>query len=247
MSGKLNDKVVLVTGGNGLLGRAIAERLQLDGAIVLNADIAVTTTADLSNIYCDITSEASVSQMLEQIVGKYGRIDAVVNNAYPRTKDWGTKFEQIPFASWQKNIDLQLNSYFLVSQQALHYMKSAKSGAIVNMSSIYGVVGPDFSVYNGTEMTMPAAYSAIKGALVNLTRYMASYFGPYNIRVNCVSPGGVFDHQPDSFVSNYEAKVPLRRMALPADIAPAVSFLLSGDASYITGQNLLIDGGWTCI
>ena len=126
-------------------------------------------------------------------------------------------------------------------------MKENRSGSIVNISSIYGVVGPDFTLYNGTDMTMPAAYSAIKGGLINLTRYLASYFGPYNIRINCVSPGGVLDGQPQTFIDNYNNKVPMKRMANPDDISPSVAFLLSNDSTYITGQNLIVDGGWTCI
>ena len=120
-------------------------------------------------------------------------------------------------------------------------------GSIINIASIYGVVGPDFTVYDKTSLTMPAGYSAIKGGLINLTRYMASYFGPNNIRVNCVSPGGIFDNQDINFVKNYMKKVPLGRMGLPEDIAPSVAFLLSDDSKYITGQNLIIDGGWTAI
>lgn len=126
-------------------------------------------------------------------------------------------------------------------------MTKQKYGSIINIASIYGVIGPDFTVYDGTNMTMPAAYAAIKGGLINLTRYMASYFGPHNVRVNTVSPGGIFDKQNSTFVSNYEKKVPLRRMGAPEDIAPSVSFLLSDESKYITGQNLIIDGGWTAI
>ena len=126
-------------------------------------------------------------------------------------------------------------------------MKNKNHGSIVNMASVYGIVGPDFSVYEGTEMTMPAAYAAIKGGIVNFTRYLSSYFGKNNIRVNAVSPGGVFNNQPNQFVENYIRKVPLQRMAKPDDISPAVVFLLSDDSSYITGQNIAIDGGWTAI
>jgi NAD(P)-dependent dehydrogenase (short-subunit alcohol dehydrogenase family) len=115
------------------------------------------------------------------------------------------------------------------------------------MASIYGVVGADFSVYDGTTMTMPAAYSAIKGALVNFSRYVASYLGPNQVRVNTVSPGGIFDNQNEIFVSNYCKKVPMRRLGTPEDIAPTVAFLLSDDSQYITGQNLIVDGGWTAI
>ena len=126
-------------------------------------------------------------------------------------------------------------------------MAAKKNGTIVNIGSIYGTVGPDFNVYNNTELTMPAAYSAIKGGVINFTRYLSSYYGKNNIRVNCVSPGGIFNNQPVEFVKNYENKVPMQRMGKPEDISPAVSFLLSDDSSYITGQNLIIDGGWTSI
>ena len=126
-------------------------------------------------------------------------------------------------------------------------MLLSNSGSIVNIASIYGVVGPDFNIYEGTTMTMPAAYSAIKGGLISFTKYLASYLGPNNIRVNAVSPGGIFDNQNPIFVNNYNNKVPLRRMGNPDDIIPAIIFLLSEDAKYITGQNLIIDGGWTSI
>jgi NAD(P)-dependent dehydrogenase (short-subunit alcohol dehydrogenase family) len=247
MSKKLADKIILITGGSGLLGKSIIEKLLSEGARVINADINLDETPDLSSLLCDITSEDSVKEAVEKVIVRYGRIDGLVNNAYPRTDDWGAKFEDIKLGSWKKNVDFQLNSYFFMSQEVLKRMKVQQSGSIVSIASIYGVVGPDFSVYDNTQMTMPAAYSAIKGGLINLSRYLASYYGPHGIRVNCVSPGGVFNHQPESFVKRYEEKVPLRRMAVPADISPAVLFLLSENAAYITGQNLVIDGGWTSI
>lgn len=247
MSKKLADKIILVTGGTGLLGKSIIEKLLSEGARVINADINLYETPDFTSILCDITSEDSVKGSVAKIIAKYGRIDGLVNNAYPRTDDWGAKFEDIKLESWKKNVDFQLNSYFFMSQEVLRRMRLQKSGSIVNIASIYGVVGPDFSIYDNTSMTMPAAYSAIKGGIINLSRYLASYYGPHGIRVNCISPGGVFNHQNVDFVNKYESKVPLRRMALPADISPAVLFLLTEDAAYITGQNLIIDGGWTSI
>ena len=126
-------------------------------------------------------------------------------------------------------------------------MAVQNSGAIVNIASIYGVVGNDFTLYEEYGGTSPAAYSAIKGGIINFTRYLASYYGKKGIRINCVSPGGIFDHQNPSFVARYEAKVPMGRLGNPDDIAPSVSFLLSDEAKYITGQNLIVDGGWTCI
>lgn len=247
MKNSLENKIIVITGGNGLLGSTMIKKIKSDGAFLINLDINHKTKEDLSNIECDITCENSINNAISRILEKYNRIDGLVNNAYPRTKDWGNKFEDIKLDSWKQNIDWQLNSYFYISQQVAKQMSKQMCGSIINIASIYGVVGPDFTVYNKTSMTTPAAYSAIKGGLINLTRYMASYFGPNKIRVNCVSPGGIFDNQDINFVKNYEKKVPLRRMGLPEDIAPSVAFLLSDDSKYITGQNLTIDGGWTAI
>lgn len=245
---KLKDKIIIVTGGNGLLGKEIIAKISADEGFCINIDVNHDTAPDLSTIKGDITSEASVDECIRLICSKYNRIDGLVNNAYPRTPDWGKKFEEIPLESWRKNMDWQLNSYFYMSQQiAKHMSQQSNGGSIINIASVYGIVGPDFSVYDGTEMTMPAAYAAIKGGLINLSRYMASYFGHKNIRVNVVSPGGIFDKQNPIFVKNYETKVPMKRMGRPEDISPSVVFLLSDDSSYITGQNIVVDGGWTCI
>lgn len=245
--GKLKNKIIVITGGNGLLGKEIINKIIQEGGFSINIDINHETSLDLSKIKCDITNVLEVKNCIETIISKYSRIDGLVNNAYPRTNDWGEKFEDIKFSSWQKNIDIQLNSYFFITQMVTSYMVKSKKGSIVNIASIYGVVGPDFNIYDNTEMTMPAAYSAIKGGIINFTRYLASYFGPLSIRTNAVSPGGIFDNQNPKFVEQYSNKVPMRRMGNPDDISPVVVFLLSEDAKYITGQNILVDGGWTAI
>ena len=242
----LKDKVIIVTGGSGLLGGKIIEVLRGQGAKAIAADINVPDNDELK-VKVDITSEQSVRDVLSAVVAKHGRIDGWINNAYPRTSDWGNKFEEIKVDSWRQNVDMHLNGYFLCCQIVLEQMKKQRSGSLINMSSIYGLVGPDFNVYNGTTMTMPAAYAAIKGGLNNLTRYLAAYYGPYQVRVNAVSPGGIFDNQPQPFVDNYNNKVPMRRMGNPMDIAAAVCFLLTDESSYITGHNLVVDGGWTAI
>ena len=247
MKNRLKNKIIIVTGGNGLLGATIVENIKSEGAFCINFEINHNTNEDLSNVLCDITNEDSVTTAIALVIAKYGRIDGLVNNAYPRTSDWGDKFEDIKFQSWQTNVDWQLNSYFYFTQQVVKYMVEKGTGSIINMASVYGIVGPDFTVYEDTSMTMPAAYSAIKGGIVNFSRYLASYLGPNNIRVNTVSPGGIFDSQNPTFVANYNKKVPMRRMGQPKDIAPVISFLLSEDASYITGQNIAVDGGWTAI
>jgi len=243
----LKNKVIVVTGGSGLLGDSVLKDLLTKGAIAINADIHCLDNLEAGIIKCDVSNENSVRQVLQSILNHYGRIDGWVNNAYPRTDDWGTDFENVNLTSWNRNFELQMGSVFLCSQMVLKIMKEQGSGSLINISSIYGMIGPDFSVYNGTGMTMPAAYSAIKGGVINFTKYLASYYGPYGVRVNCISPGGVFNNQPEPFVISYSKKVPLKRMALPIDISPSVSFLLSDDSSYITGHNLVIDGGWTAI
>ena len=247
MDNRLKNKIIVVTGGNGLLGKAIVNRVKSEGAFCINLEINHKTNEDLSNIECDITSQESIDNALRIILNKYNRIDGLVNNAYPRTSDWGNRFEDIEFHSWSENVDIQMNSVFYICQKVLAQMKLQNSGSIINMASIYGVVGNDFTIYEGTKLTSAAAYSAIKGGLINFTRYLASYFGKYNIRTNCVSPGGIFDNHNEIFVKNYENKVPMKRMGSPSDIAPSIAFLLSDDSKYITGQNLIIDGGWTCI
>jgi NAD(P)-dependent dehydrogenase (short-subunit alcohol dehydrogenase family) len=243
----LNGKVIIITGGNGLIGKSIVNKIISENAICINADLHNQTTGDLSNVICDVTNDKSIDNTINLVLEKYGKIDGLVNNAYPRTEDWGEKFEKISIDSWKSNIDMQLNSVFVFCQKVLPHMVLNKNGSIVNIGSIYGTVGPDFNVYNNTDLTMPAAYSAIKGGVINFTRYLSSYYGKNKIRINCVSPGGIFNNQPIEFVKNYENKVPMKRMGTPDDISPAVSFLLSDDSSYITGQNLIIDGGWTTI
>lgn len=242
----LLDKVIVVTGGNGLLGKQIISSFRENGAIAIASDIYFEQQGEHDYIL-DITSETSVKNFIAEIIEKYGRIDGWVNNAYPRTKDWGSKLEDVPFESWQKNVDMHLNGYFLCCQVVLKEMKEQGFGSLVNMSSIYGLLGPDFTVYDGTEMTMPAAYAAIKGGLNNLTRYLAAYYGASQVRVNTVSPGGIFDNQPEAFVSNYNKKVPLKRMGSPKDIVAALHYLLADESNYVTGHNLVVDGGWTIV
>ena len=241
---KLRNKIIVITGGNGLLGNNFISFLRNEGATTINLEKNILN--DDFNYCCDITDENSVKDVIKILIDRFGKIDGWVNNAYPRTEDWGNKFEDIKYESWKKNVDLQLGSVFLCCKLVLEHMKKNNYGSIVNIASIYGVIGPEFSIYEGTSLTTPAAYSAIKGGVINFSRYLASYYGKYGLRINCVSPGGIYNNQNKKFVNNYIRNVPLKRMGIPSDISPAVSFLLSEDSSYVTGQNLIVDGGWTC-
>ena len=248
---KLTNKVIIITGANGLIGRSTVKHLSEHGATVVAVDLTSedTTLKNVEFIAKDVTNSSEINELIACVIEKYGKVDGLVNLAYPRTKDWGAKFENIELDSWRENVDMQLNSLFYICQKVLELMQNQNSGAIVNIASIYGVVGNDFSLYEEYGGTSPAAYSAIKGGTINFTKYLASYYGKYNIRVNCVSPGGILDekNQHPSFIERYSAKSPLKRLGNPQEIAPAITFLLSDEASFITGHNLMVDGGWTII
>ena len=242
----LEGKNIIVTGGNGLIGREICDDIRRKGGNSINFDIDHKNAAE-ENFVCDITNPESIADTLNKVEQKFGEIHGLVNNAYPRTKDWGTAFEDLSYDSLKTNVDWQMNSYLNFCKLIIPFLRKGNGGSVVNMTSIYGVVGNDFTIYERTSIEPPFAYSAIKGGLINATRFLASKYGKEGMRFNCVSPGGIFDHQPKFFVDAYENKVPMKRMGTPKDIAPAVSFLLSEQAKYITGQNLIVDGGWTSI
>jgi NAD(P)-dependent dehydrogenase (short-subunit alcohol dehydrogenase family) len=245
------DKVALVTGGLGLIGKEIVRGLNDLGAFVCIADINEDQMKGLNNPTAvnyqnlDITSEDSIRHTLEAVIRQFKKIDILVNCAYPRTGDWGARCEDVSFDSWKMNVNGHLGGYFLCCQKVAEQMKLQGGGSIINFASIYGIVAPDMSIYEGTPMTMPVAYSAIKGGVIAFSKYMASYYAKHNIRVNCVSPGGIFDKQPDSFVEKYVAKTPLGRMGTPKDMVGAVLYLASDASLYVTGHNLIVDGGWT--
>jgi NAD(P)-dependent dehydrogenase (short-subunit alcohol dehydrogenase family) len=245
------NKVVMITGGAGLIGREIAKGFRDFDATVYIADKSSENVEQLSNqsgirfISLDISDEKSIKMAVDAIVQDKGRVDVLVNCAYPRTSDWGVKLEQIPAQSLMDNLNAHLGGYFLTCRVVAEHMKKERGGSIINFASIYGIVGPDFSIYEGTPMTMPAAYSAIKGGIIAFSRYLATYYGNDNIRVNSLSPGGVYDNQPGAFVEKYSQKTPLGRMAQPSDIVGGVIYLASDASSYVTGHNLILDGGWT--
>lgn len=255
---KLNEKVTFVTGGVGLIGLEITKSLADAGAKVIILDISQEKAQklkqqlqnegkDVEVEVFDVTDLGKIDQNIDALKSKYGKIDVWINTAYPRTSDWGSKVEDLSLESWQKHVDMHLDSYAWISRKVCLIMKEQKGGSLINFGSIYGVVGSNFSVYEDTNLTSPMAYSAIKGGIINLTRYLASYFGELNVRVNTICPGGIFDNQNEIFVKNYSKQTPLKRMGKPEEIASAVLFLASDASSYITGITLMVDGGWTAI
>lgn len=252
----VKGKTVVITGGAGLLGSAFTKAFVQHGARVVVADLdekkgerfISSVKKEVKNgkacfIKCDITKEQDVQSLIKKTIQKYQHIDVLVNNAYPKNAHYGRKMEDVTYEDFCENLNMHIGGYFLITKNVLEVMKKQKSGNIINVASIYGVLGPDFRIYKGTTMTMPVEYSAIKGAIVNMTRYFATYAAPYNIRVNCISPGGIFANQPASFVQKYNERTPLGRMAKTDDIVGGALYLASNASSYITGQNLILDGG----
>jgi NAD(P)-dependent dehydrogenase (short-subunit alcohol dehydrogenase family) len=255
---ELKNKTVLITGGVGLLGSTFSRRCAQCHANVVIIDIdevkgeklaeEIRNETGKTNVLfqkCDITSEEDIQNLIHTVTKKFKTVDVLVNNAYPKNKNFGRKFNEVSFKDFCENIDMNLGGYFLMAKKVSEIMVPQKRGSIINMGSIYGIVGPDFRIYEGTTMTMPVEYSAIKGGIITFTKYLATYLADYGIRVNSISPGGVYNNQPETFVKKYEKRVPLGRMANPEDIAGGIIFLASDESSYITGHNLVIDGGWS--
>lgn len=252
----LKKKVVVVTGGGGLLGRQFCESIASNGGIAIVADInekqanLVAETirqsgGDAAAHFVDITSLTSVQTLIESIMGRYGHIDAVVNNAYPRNANYGRTLEEVTYADFCANLSLHLGGYFLVAQQfAINFSRNG-GGVIINMGSIYGVIAPRFDVYQGTAMTMPVEYAAIKAAISHLTRYFAQYYKKAGLRINTLSPGGIFDHQPDTFLANYKSLAGTKGMLDGMDMVGSLLYLLSDASKFVTGQEIIVDDGYS--
>jgi NAD(P)-dependent dehydrogenase (short-subunit alcohol dehydrogenase family) len=196
----------------------------------------------------DLADDAAVQLAPARMAELLGSPDILVNNAaFVGESDligWGVKFAEQSVDTWRSAIDVNLTAAFALCQAALPYLAKRSCGSIINISSIYGVLGPDWSLYEGTIMGNPAAYAASKGGLIQLTRWLATTLAPA-VRVNSVSPGGIARGQPDEFVKRYEARTPLRRMATEEDFKGIIALLASDASSYITGQDIMLDGGWS--
>ncbi|MBF0559400.1 MAG: SDR family oxidoreductase [Nitrospirae bacterium] len=262
----LKDRVAIVTGSLGLIGKEHCRALAEAGAHVVATDLdegrckefAANLTPEALGVGADVSDKASVSTLLEKTLSRFGRIDILLNNAAvdekfenPLVALQTSQFEHFPLELWKKIMDVNVTGMFLCSQIIGAAMAEQGKGSIINVASTYGVVAPDQSIYktpDGQQSFFKSpAYPVSKGAVISFTRFLASYWGPRGVRVNTLSPGGVENAQDSFFVKNYSAKTLLGRMAQPSDYRGAVVYLASDASSYMTGANLIVDGGWTAI
>lgn len=254
----LKDKVVVITGGAGLIGKEFVKAvIENDGIAIIadiNNEIGLKSKEDLSTelntnhidfIKLDITSKKSLNECIEYLNKKYQRIDALVNNAYPRNKNYGKDFFEVEYSDFVENTGLNLGGYFTASQQFALYFQRQGFGNIVNISSIYGVIAPKFEIYKDTNMSMPVEYAAIKSGLIHLTKYMAKYFKGMNIKVNTLSPGGILNNQLENFLEKYNSFATSKGMLEASDLKGTLVYLLSDMSKYVNGQNIIVDDGWS--
>ncbi|TGN08000.1 oxidoreductase [Leptospira ilyithenensis] len=254
----LKNKVIFVAGGTGLLGRRISKAVLMNGGKLILGDINRSALDKFkleldeefpSQKYItsliDINEKNSILNSIQDSILPFGRIDALVNSAYPRNKNYGRHFFDVEYSDFCENLSLHLGGYFLVSQQFAKYFSENQGGNIINIASVYGMIAPKFEIYKDTPMTMPVEYAAIKSAVIHLTAYMAKYLSDKNIRVNCVSPGGILDNQPEAFLKKYRENCLSKGMLDPDDVTGSVVFLLSDQSKFINGQNIVIDDGFT--
>ena len=257
---RLDGRVALVTGGAGHLGGAICEALAEIGASVMVSDqeaeaceaaVEGFRDAGLSNVACisaDLRDEQSTRDLVRRVLGEKGRLDILVHcAAFVGTTSfpgWVEPLEKQTVTAWDAALRVNLTSAFVLAQEAAPALSASGHGSVVLVSSIYGMVGPDLSLYEGTSMQNPAAYGASKGGLLQLVRHLATALAP-KVRVNALTPGGVWRNQPAAFREKYEKRTPLARMAVEEDLKGAAAFLASDLSAYVTGHNLVVDGGWT--
>ncbi|MBL9191293.1 MAG: SDR family oxidoreductase [Opitutaceae bacterium] len=250
----LAGKVVLLTGGAGIYGRGLTRYLARAGATLVIAarnQAALEAVAQAERdaghsvqaVTLDQESEESVLALRDRLVSEYGRIDGLVNNAVARPM----RSPDAPVSAWAASMATNATGLFAISRAFAEHMAERGGGSIVNISSIQGMVGPDFTLYEGLGLQTAPDYFFHKAGMLNLTRFFAAQFGPRGVRVNAVSPGGFHYDQPEEFVRRYSRKTFLRRMAGEDDLGPPVVFMLSDGARYITGANLAVDGGYTAL
>ena len=244
----------MITGAAGRIGAAVARGVVAQAGRVVLVDVNGTALSELDRelgadnalaIVADVNSPDEADSCIAKAVSRFGSLDAAVHSAYPRSAGWGARFEELEPDYLAEDLSRQLGGAILFSQRVLRHFKQQGHGNLIHVSSIQGVAAPKFEHYAGTEMVSPVEYSAIKAGLIAVTRYLAKYYKGNSIRVNCISPGGILDEQPESFLEQYRATCNDKGMLDVDDLIGAMMFLLSDQSRYITGQNIIIDDGWS--
>jgi NAD(P)-dependent dehydrogenase (short-subunit alcohol dehydrogenase family) len=255
----LKGRRALITGATGGLGKVMADTLAELGADLVLVDrpgsdfdslrvkLIERWDVKVEQRFCDLEQQDQRTELKASLKNSDQELNILINNAaFVGTSDlqgWGVPFEEQTVDTWRRALEVNLTAIFDLCQGLTPLLKAAEGASIINIASIYGLYGPDWGLYKGTNMSNPAGYGASKGGLLQFTRWLATSIAP-NVRVNAISPGGVFRNQPEAFVRRFEAKTPLGRMATEDDFRGVLAYLASDMSKYVTGQNLSVDGGW---
>ncbi|MDC1036190.1 oxidoreductase [Alphaproteobacteria bacterium] len=248
------EMVVLISGAAGRVGSAIAHGVIAQGCKVIFVDVNKTGLDQITSglneeIFLTIVADAGTPSELDRCIAagtkKFGKIDAAIHSAYPRSAGWGARFENIQQEYLNEDLSGHLGGAILFSQRLLEFFKQQGHGNLIHVSSIMGVVTPKFENYAGTKMTSPIEYTAIKAALIAITKYLAKYYKGNSIRVNCISPGGILDQQPKAFLEKYRSCCNDKGILDAEDLVGTALYLLSDQSRYVTGQNIIVDDGWS--
>jgi len=250
----LENNIVAITGGAGLIGSSFARSIIDKGGKVIIGDVSkkrgLKIQSDLgvnNSIFIKVnTSDVdSIDNFLEAGKNHFGKINSIIHCAYPRSEQWGTKFEELESDFLKEDLFNQLGGAILFSQRVISFFRDQGYGNLIHVSSIQGVYPPKFNRYKGTSMVSPIEYSAIKAGIISITRYLAKYCKGQNIRVNCISPGGILDNQPEIFLDKYNSTCLSKGMMDSQDLNGTIIYLLSSMSEYVNGQNIIIDDGWS--
>jgi len=253
----LNNKVIIITGACGLLGRAFCEAVSQFGGIVVVADIDDSNPENFAKqlskkhnrkmlgVSVDVANKKSVLNLKETVKLNFGRIDGLVNGHQNKSHLIFEKFENLNESNWDKVVQVNLKGTFITCQVIGTHMANNGGGKIINILSTYSIVAPNQNLYKGTHMGCPAAYSASKGGIESLSKYLAAYWASNNIQVNMITPHGVWNNHEKQFEENFAKFSPMERMSYNHEVAGSLIYLLSNASSYVTGDNLLVEGGWT--
>ena len=245
----MNKKTIIVTGGFGTIGFALSKSLLEQGHKVVIVDTKIKNLKfnkhDALVIKTNLNKENEIKKLISLCVKKFKKIDALVHCAYPRTNDWGVKLDKLKQKSLNENLNNQLGSTIIICKNIIDLFLKQKYGNLILLSSIMGVNNPKFETYKGTNMSSPIEYSAIKSGIISVTKYLAKYYSKKNLKINCVSPGGIKSDLPNKFVNNYKKQCNSKGLLNPQNVTNVINYLLSEKSNFISGQNIVIDDGYT--